>query len=285
MKYLTMILNMKLRRNDIRGFTLIELLVVIAIIAILAAMLLPALGRAKVRAYRVQCLNNMRQLDLAWVMYADDNQDKLADNNGGNPSTGNWVLGQVNAGPWNTDVRSITSGEIYPYLKNPAVYKCPADKRTTGPAPWTTGVPTLRSMSMNAFMGLSNTGGGSSPNNFGESQVSSLGLMKEFRKLSTVSAAPGGASQYWVFIDENPYTINDGWFVCNINTPNMWWDSPATYHDKAGGLAFADGHSEIKVWKDKNMINVKAPPSPDFLRDINSDDLAWLQVRTTSHQK
>jgi prepilin-type N-terminal cleavage/methylation domain-containing protein len=272
-------------RRAKRGFTLIELLVVIAIIAILAAMLLPALGKAKIRAYRIQCLNNLRQLQLGWVIYADDNQDKLADNNGGNSGSGNWVLGQVDVGPWNTLLTSITTGELYPYIKTPGVYKCPADQRKVGTAPPlpTSGPLTLRSMSMNAFMGLSNTGGGSSPNNFAQSQVATFGVMKEFHKLSSVSASPGGASQYWVFIDENPYTINDGWFVCNINTKTMWWDSPATYHDKAGGLSFADGHSEIKVWKDKNMINVKAPSSPDFLMDITSTDLSWLQARTTTH--
>ncbi|HXI72119.1 MAG TPA: prepilin-type N-terminal cleavage/methylation domain-containing protein [Verrucomicrobiae bacterium] len=274
---------MKINKHSTkRGFTLIELLVVIAIIAILAAMLLPALSRAKTRAYRVQCLNNLRQLNLGWIMYADDNQDKLADNNGGNSSTGNWVLGRVDMAPWNTDLSSITSGEIYPYLKSAAIYKCPADKRTTGPAPWTTGVPTLRSMSMNAFMGLANTGGGSSPNSI--TPMSNGGpLMKEFKKLSGVAGAPGGASQYWVFIDENPYSINDGWFCCSLNTPTQWWDAPASYHDKAGGLSFADGHSEIKSWKDSKLVNLSIAPAPSFLRDVNSDDLAWLGERTTFH--
>ncbi|HEV2692546.1 MAG TPA: prepilin-type N-terminal cleavage/methylation domain-containing protein [Verrucomicrobiae bacterium] len=269
-------------RRAKNGFTLIELLVVIAIIAILAAMLLPALSKAKVRAYRIQCINNLRQLNLGWIIYADDNQDRLADNNGGNSSANNWVLGQVDVGPWNTDPKSISGGEIYQYVKSPAVYKCPADKRTTGPAPWQTGVPTLRSMSMNAFMGLSNTGGGSSPNSI-TPMANGGQFMREFKKLSDVAAAVGGSSQYWVFIDENPYSINDGWFCCSLNTPTQWWDAPASYHDKAGGLSFADGHAEIKVWKDSKLLGLTSAPAPSFLRDVNSDDLAWLGSRTTSH--
>ncbi len=279
---------MKMHRShaEEKGFTLIELLVVIAIIAILAAMLLPALSKAKVRAYRVQCMNNMRQLNFGWIIYADDNQDKLVDNNGGDPvpgnyplgTTGNWVNGSMTTDVENTNLAMLTQAELYPYIKSTGVYKCPADKHTSN-----FGDPTARSMSMNAFMGLSNTGSGSSPNNFAESLVATMGVMKEFKKLSSIAAAPGGASQYWVFIDENPYTINDGWFVCNINTLTQWWDAPATYHDKAGGLSFADGHSEIKVWKDIRLISLNATPLKYFLRDPNSDDLAWLQARTTSH--
>ena len=268
---------------------MIELLVVIAIITILAAMLLPALGRAKVRAYRVQCLNNMRQLEIGWLIYADENQDRLADNNGGDPvpgnfpagTSGNWVNGSVATTGENTNLTMITQGELYPYLKSTAIYKCPADQRTAN-FPAASGAPTIRSMSMNAFMGLHNIGGGSSPNSI--TPMSAGGpFMKEFTKLSSVSSSPGGASQYWVFIDENPYSINDGWFCCSLNTPTFWWDAPASYHDKAGGLSFADGHSEIKVWKDSALLRLNHTPSPSFLRDPNSDDLEWLRQRTTSN--
>jgi prepilin-type N-terminal cleavage/methylation domain-containing protein/prepilin-type processing-associated H-X9-DG protein len=267
-----------MKNRNQRGFTLIELLVVIAIIAILAAMLLPALGKAKIRAYRISCLNNMRQLQLGWIMYADDNQDKLAENNEGTPTAQNWVAGSMLFAPGNTDPTTITTAELYPYVKSTAIYKCPADQRTTQfPNPG--GTPTIRSMSMNAFMG---SPVGKGPNSISPFVGSGL-PMKEFTKLSSVTSASGGASQYWVFLDENPYSINDGWFVCSLDTPTLWWDMPASYHNNAGGLSFADGHSEIKVWKDNQLLHLNHVPSPSILRDPNSDDQAWLAVRTTSN--
>jgi prepilin-type processing-associated H-X9-DG protein len=107
--------------------------------------------------------------------------------------------------------------------------------------------------------------------------------MIEYSKEATINTSPGGSSQYWMFIDENPYSINDGWFVCSLNTPTTWWDIPASYHDKAGGLSFADGHAEVKTWKDSAVLNLKSAPSPSVYFDLAAGDLAWLRERTSSH--
>jgi prepilin-type processing-associated H-X9-DG protein len=107
--------------------------------------------------------------------------------------------------------------------------------------------------------------------------------MIEVSRESTLNSLPGGPSQYWMFIDENPYSINDGWFVCSLNTPTTWWDIPASYHDKAGGLSFCDGHAEIKTWKDSSVLRLHSAPAPSVYFDLTSDDLGWLRVRTSSH--
>lgn len=101
--------------------------------------------------------------------------------------------------------------------------------------------------------------------------------LRDFRKQSDITRpAPSDA---WVFIDENPYSINDGWFATDPNQPSKWVDIPATYHSNAGGMSFADGHAEIKKWRDTKMINAK---TTDVLRDPASGDLAWFNERSTS---
>ena len=260
------------------AFTLIELLVVIAIIAILAAMLLPALSKAKTKAQGISCLNNLKQLQLGWIVYSHDNDDKLVRTAGmaqlvtfpndpaGQPggSKSQWVLGTMDALPGATNGALVQAGLLFPYVNNLGVFKCPADRKMMG------GAPTVRSMSMNCWMNpiqdwntVMGYGGGSA--------------LRTFKKQSDITRpTPSGC---WVLIDENPLSINDGWFVCDPNNTRTWPDVPASYHNGAGGISFADGHSEIKKWRDQTVLNLSAPGAQ---KDPNSNDLQWLQDRTTS---
>lgn len=271
-----------------QGFTLIELLVVIAIIAILASLLLPALVRAKQKAQAVTCINNQKQLSLGWIMYSNDNTDHLVPNGdlaaqptsstdpnlqpGG--SLSQWCPGTMQGvSAW--DVTYIEAGLIYPYVNNFNVYKCPAD-HTTYPMNSSLGKPRVRSMSMNCWMNPMNIWVASAANG-----------VDIFKTVNDVSRTLG-TSKGFVFIDENPYSIDDGYFAVNINQPNQWVNAPATYHNNAGGISYADGHSEIKKWSDAKVIeeNTQSMGSngSNFPADPNSSDCAWLDQRSTGFQ-
>ncbi len=243
---------------------------VIAIIAILAAMLLPALSRAKLKAHGVACISNLKQLQLGWVMYADDNKDRLVpvgginnlvvrkrvqDVEAGAPNS-QWVQGRVDSGDSANDVWFVQAGLIYPYVKSTEVYRCPADKKMVN------GAETIRSMSANAWMNPIEVWGNRP--------------VKVFRKLSNIQNP--GPSKAFVFIDENPNTINDGHFVCDP-TQNRWVDTPASYHGEAAGLSFADGHAEIKRWSDPKIATATGF---DVVPTPGTTDLQWMQERSTS---
>ena len=259
------------RISQVVAFTLIELLVVIAIIAILAAMLLPALSKAKSKAQGIYCLNNLKQVQLTVEMYAGDNRDRFPENPGSTITSNSWVTGNltwdINGPPnsQNYDTAYLTAGEIGPYVaKNVGVFKCPADVYNGYSG------PRVRSLSMNGFVGdVLNINAGSNPG------------WKRF--LKTTDCTAPGPSMTWVILDECPDSINDDFFSVRMQTGANWTDVPACTHNGAGGFSFADGHAEIKKWLDGNTgAPVKrVNPCPDNGKN-SPNDIVWLQQRTSS---
>lgn len=231
-----------------RGFTLIELLTVIATIAILAALLFPILGKAKIKAQRTTCLSNLRQLGFAWALYRDDNSDYVAESYpGSSPSDQNpevWVKGDMTnpdeAG--NTDL--IRQGKLYPYNQNPAIYHCSADQGVTINGTLT---PTVRSYSMNCFMGARDPNGAPIPS-------TAIGYVPFYSKYSDIPHPEDS----WVLIEEDERSINDGFFVTDPYG-QIWFDFPAissARHNYSFALNFADGHSAIWRYLDPRTFQV-----------------------------
>ena len=244
------------------GFTLIELLVVIAIIAILAGMLLPALAKAKQKAQAIRCLSDLKQLTLAWTMYAHDYNDKLVPNILGN-GTNSWIAGNIAAMPDATNVMDIRNGQLFPYNSSVDIYRCPADIKLP-PGLNTKGQRRTRSYTMEGRMGGDDAETGWV-----------LGTAYPMRKSMESITAPG-PSQAMVFIEESYLTVDDGYFaVKGPENLSEWQNSPSIRHGKSTALSFADGHAEMWAWHflPNNDQNLDAPTkaagrdsTPDLIR-------------------
>lgn len=240
-------LGQSIRRQ---GFTLIELLAVIATIAILAALLLPILSRAKVKAQRTACFSNLRQLGVAWQMYYTDNGELLVPSYPGSPDV--WVQGNMTNAAEAVNPDLIAQGKLYHYSQNTSIYHCPSD---IGVQIGNQLVPSVRSYSMNCFMGARDPSLPPIPD-------TSIGYVNFFAKDSDLPRP----SELWVTLDEDERSINDGFFITDPGG-QTWFDFPATSehrHNFSFTLNFADGHSEVWRHTDPRTMQLSAPETDQF---------------------
>jgi prepilin-type N-terminal cleavage/methylation domain-containing protein len=239
------------------AFTLIELLLVIAIIAVLAALLMPALATAKSKGKQTACLNNLRQLALSFQMYSADNDGKLAQNNPLAEPGGNcWVLGDMKVGADATNTAIIRQGKLFPYAGQVALYRCPTDPSRVND------VPRVRSYAMNSWVGSRYMETHSRPTGF-----------RTYVRDSELSAV--GPAMLWVIADEHEASIDDAWFLVTMDDSRPFASFPATRHERSYGLNFGDGHAEFYKLRDPKTELGEGQTSPS-----NTDWQRLKQVTT-----
>jgi prepilin-type N-terminal cleavage/methylation domain-containing protein len=258
------------------GFTLIELLVVIAIIAILAAMLLPALARAKTKAKTMQCLNNMKQLQICWHTYCDDNTDRLPPN-GTQAMATSWVDGSAQS---DTTPVFIEAGLLYQYNKSDAIYTCPANQRRLPiataadalywHAPIGTPKPMPRTCSINITLG-----GFSSSTQPGGTFTRNGATITTLAKINQIVPPYPGPARMLAFVDENEFSIEDGCFAVYPPSSgvNEWWNLGGNRHNGCCTFSFVDSHAEVWKWHGTSVLTFQSYDQPGD----SSDDLPRVQ--------